>query len=169
MIGLNHALFAHHVEIRILEAGEGLFAGVLARSGGAYCHGHVGFARFLADVAIGLTHGFVHGLGNFHGKNGGLDQHRTFTELVDHFLGGGETLHYIVYEGAQADTGGVGLGGVGGADFLTQVADQLLHEFRVLVDFRIIPVDARVFFFHQRAYQGGVDGGFVQQLVEADG
>ena len=166
VIGGGHAAVAHDVQVGVLQAGKGLLARVFAGGGGTHGHGHVFGARFLADGAVGLAHAFVHGLGQLHAQDACLYQHRAFAQLVDAFRRGRKAFHHVVDEGAQLDLGFTGLGRSLGADFLGQVANELLQELRVLVDLGIVPVDAVVFPVHGGADERCVDPGFVEQHVE---
>ena len=54
-------------------------------------------------------------------------------------------------------------------DLFAQLTDKFLQEIRILVNFRVIPVDAAVFAVHNTAHHPAVDLGFLQHTVESQG
>ena len=169
VIGQNDVIFSHHVQIRVLQAGESFLARIF--SGGRRTDGnrHIHFTGFGTDVAVGLTHGFVHVCGHGDGKNGGLHQYGTFAQLVNAFLRGRKAFYHIVDKGTEADTGRAFLLFCRITDLFSQIANQFLQKVGILVDFRIIPVDPRVFPLHKGTDKSRIDRGFIQNFMEADG
>jgi len=82
----NNIVFAHHVQVGILQTGKGFLAGVLSGSRGAHGHGNIRLSCLRADVAVGLAHGLIHIGRHGDGKNGRLYQHGTLAQLVYAFL-----------------------------------------------------------------------------------
>ena len=168
MIGFDHLVFAHDVQVGVLKPGEGLLAAVFARRRGAHGHGLVLHGRFLADGLVGLTHGVGHVLGQFHGKNGRLHEHGALPQLVDALWRGGEALDHVVDEGPQLDRRALLLHGLG-ADLQGHGAHEFAQIFRILVDLVVAPVGGVVLLVDQGADHRGVHPGFVEDLMEGDG
>ena len=168
MIGFHDPGRAHHVEVGILQAGKSFFAGVLTGSRRTHGHGGHVVAVLVADGKVRAAHGLIHILGKIHGKDGGLHHDGAFAQLVDTFRRSGETFHDGVDEGPQLGVGLVPFRSGSVVDLLAELADELLQEVGVLVDFGIIPVDTAVLAVDDRANDTPGNLGLIQHLVEGE-
>ena len=168
MVGFHDLGRAHHVEVGILQAGKGFFAGVFTGSRGTHGHGGHVVAVLVADGEVGTAHGLIDVLGKIHGQDGGLHHDGTFAQLVDTFGRSGETFHDGIDEGAQFGVGLVPFRSGSVMDLLAKLADELLQEVGVLVDFGIIPVDTAVLAVDDRANDTPGNLGLIQHPVEGE-
>ena len=166
MVGVHAHVFAHDIQIGVLQPGEGLLAAVLARGGRAHGHGNVLKPGLFADVEVGAAHLGLDILGQGHREDGRLYEHGTLAQLVDALGAGGEAFNDVVDEGTQLDQSAALLGF---ADDTGNVLDELLQVLGVLVDLFIVPLDLRILGIDRGADEGGVDLGLIEQLVEGDG
>ena len=104
-IGFGHGVLAGDVQEGVLQAGESLLAGILARGGRTHGHGEFSLAGLVAHVAVGAAHGLVHFGGQSDGKNGGLHQHGAAAELVDVLLRFRKAVNHLIDEVAQTGAG----------------------------------------------------------------
>ena len=169
VIGFHNLVRADHVQIGVLQTGKGLFAGVFAGGRRAHGNGRHVVAVFPADSRVGAAYGSVHFRRQINGKDGGLHHDRTLAQLVDAFGRGCETFHNGVDEGTQFGVPLLHFRTRGVVNLLAELADKFLQEVGILVDFRIIPVDARVFAIHDGAHDFAADTGFIQQTMESHG
>ena len=52
-------------------------------------------------------------------------------------------------------------------DLAAKLTHEFLQKIRILVDFRVVPVDATVFAVYNAAHNTPVDLGFIQKLVKS--
>ena len=166
VVGFGNVVRADHVEIGVLQAGEGLLARVLACSGGTHCNRHHLVLVGVADGLVGAAHCRVDLGRKRSGEDGCLHHDGTLAQLVNAFGGGCKAFDHIVDEGAQFGGAGILLLGYGLADLLAQATDQFLQIVGVTVDNRIVPVDAAVLTVHNSADKTAVDLAFVQNTME---
>ena len=168
MVGFHDLGRAHHVEVGVLQTGKGFLAGVFTGSRRTYGHGGHIVAVLVADGEVGTAHGLIHVLGKIHGQDGGLHHDRTFAQLVDTFGRSSKAFHDGIDEGAQFGVGLVPFRSGSVMDLLAELADELLQEVGVLVDFGIIPVDTAVLAVDDRANDTPGNLGLIQHPVEGE-
>ena len=161
-------VLAHHVQEGVLQAGEGLFAGVFTCGGGTHGHGGHIVLIFLADSAVGAAHGLIDLGRERHGKDSGLHHDGTLAELIDALRRGSEAFNHVIDERAQLRGTGLGAVFLGVSHAFAELMHKFLQIIGILVDHRVVPVDAAVFLIHHAADEAAVDFGLIENVMEGN-